>query len=436
MLTLSYLNSLREGEELCLYTLRSLVQYTQSSETTWLQYYRKHKKMSESTFVQCQFVHFSRLSVYPSSKQVQVIVSQNSLVDGIGLAIQSLAKADPAQNPSVIAVLAVHQNQPIDFCLLIINSLLAKSIMEHQKITLNKGSPKILPTTNIVLSQDILVYIRRLHQKLAGQVYSPFKLPSLQEMITKEEASQTKVLPSHVVEHHAKGPFSEECNMALYLLQRILSSGQLEGYQRIDFFVICPNCPPLISQVILDISKSGLVQHFGLSNTGSDDDDIWSNIIKRVIPCHPHYIEDTVHIITSNPNILFIVIVKSAHATSRVTLHSVSGKGEIPYAASDCNELLGCHDNSILLYLSSHPYVLQTNRSFIPVSNEINWPVSTPTSTNEGTTSGMVFQSVVNVISTDRTADEGLATECSNGIAVREDNQFEKLVLESCNKER
>ena len=407
MATLSYLNSLSEGETISLDLLQFFLQYVRTSETVWLQYHRKHKKMSESTFVQSQFIHFLKLSVQSNTNQVCVVVSQSSLNDGINIAMSGLKKTNPANCPKIIAVLALHQGPStscIDFCLLLIDKVLSKSLFESNKIT-----------PSLVINQELLLSIHRSRQTLEDSVHCPFQVPNLSVVINSDKAEKLVPTLPHVIEHRPIGPFPNECNVAYYLLQRVLSSDQLERYQDIGFYVLSPYYPPLLSQLVKDVAQSGLV-----------DTCTVESIVKHIVPNNTSAIESMIDRIKSCPNTLFVVIVKSAHVTCTIMNENFS-------LSNDSKEILNCHENTIILNLSAHPYVLQTKYSLVSPSCEIYWPSLSKKLDNESAStscsSQVVFQSAL--------SNSGVNdSELSSTPSVREDPQFEKLVSEACNKDR
>lgn len=412
MCTLSYLSSLGEGETICLSLLQFFLQYVRTSETLWLQYYRKHKKMSESTFVQSQFIHFLKLSVQSNTSQVCIIVSQSSLVDGINIAMAGLKKTNFSNCPKIIAVLAVHQSNSIDLCLLVVDKLIAKSLIEYN------NTKQTVPS--LVIDKDLLLPIHQVQQRLTGKVHFPFNASGFISVISTEDASSMKPSLSHTVEHHPKGPFVNECNVAYYLFQKVVSSDQLEQYQEIDFFLLCSQYPPLMSQLFQDIAQSGLL----LTSNNHSPQDVQDSIAKRIVSIQSTAMEDMVKAMKARPNTLFILIVKSAHITCSVMSDFIFGTSHGPLSSSDCKEILECQ-NFIMLNLSAHPYILQTKYSLVPPSCEIYWPPTT-TADKKMEESGFIFQSVLNHCSSD-------VEEIAN---VRRDCQFEKLVSSACNKDR
>ena len=427
LLTLSYLGSLQEGEGIVPEVLKTALYCTQSLEANWIQYYRKHKKMSESTFVQCQFIHFARVASNPVSGRMQIAISQQSLSEGLITALQSLSKLDStsAKQLDFVVVIAVHQNYPIEFCILIVNPYQAKWIMELQQSSLIKGTVMPLPSgIKLSMRNEILTSVRMFHKQLAGAVLVPFLVPDTPIGSYLENTKARSLIPSlsHLIEHRVRGPFSQQCSVGLYMLHRILNCGQLDPFQRIDFFVLCPSQPPLLSQIMSDIADSGLIEHLGIAE-GSDE--VFCAIKSRLVVSHPRKVEEMVSTIASHPNVLYLVIVKSAHTTTRIVLHQRCNKGDIPYdsGSSDCNEILATQSNAILLYTSSYPYALQTNRSLILPMNEIHWPKNSVAETAQGVSSGMQYCDVL--------SRDGPGDWCQ----IREDKQFEQVVTTMCHKE-
>ena len=433
LLTINYLNSLIDGECVNLEMMRWIFHNTLFSENQWVNYYRKHKKMTESTFVQLQFSHFVRISNHQNSGNVAVVVSQSSLSEGIVLALHSIKKSGQSLLPKFIIVVAVLQNIPSEMCIIVTDELQCKWLVDLQqflKPSIKAAAAKDTQFQRLSLSRDILMNMKRSQLHTGGDnVLSPF-LAHGKDVLLKEEAEQMVPPLSNVIEHRPNGPFTKLYDMALHMLQRILNAGHLDQYQKLDFFILCPTYPPLISQLINDIQENGLIQLLGI---GNHRDEILQAITQRIVKCSPSSMESMNNTIKNNRHVLFLVIVKCSHVISNVTTTSqpildTTDSSLHDNRTCDCRSMLS-HNNTIMLYTSAHPYALQTNRSLISASNEIHWPhsLTRQNQSNSEMSSGMEFCSLLKYKS---------AIPIEMWASVREDSAFEDNVLKACSSEQ
>lgn len=195
LLTICYLNSLLPGELMNTENLRAMMHYAQLGEMEWLHYYKKHKKMSESTFVQSQLMHLSRIAVYPVLGKIRVMISNQSLGEGVSVSLQNLAQLASVSKqslPEFVVVLAVRPSATIDFCVLVLNPLQVKILQEMQGQTLLNGRTRVRVKAGARLQDDcgnsdsvrlqvdkkLLALVRSFQRKLNGRVLIPFHHPS------------------------------------------------------------------------------------------------------------------------------------------------------------------------------------------------------------------------------------------------------------------
>ena len=479
LLTICYLNSLRSGERLSVESLRTMIHYAQLGETDWLHYHKKHKKMSESTFVQSQLMHFSRIVVYPVQGRVRLVVSNQSLGEGITETLQNLSQilnsgsaesTNKATVPDYLVVMAIRPLSTIDFCILVLDPLQVQLLSEMKLLSSHHESrsrryhrqrsnershvapsPRALrtltPTTastgnhvnsqgtlsssNLQIDRSILSSVQSFHRKLNGDVLLPYSSTELRRNVesmscitgsglttTMKMSNADSMTPNapHIIEYRPRGPFQDQYNVAMYMLQRILSSGaksKIEDFQAVDFRVLCPPDATFVSQTVSEIVASGVISHLTSSPSATcssasasspqegrfnftTSDSVYSEAERRVICCSPKdsggfhtFLKE----VESNQSTLYIVIAENGHLTNSIAhshSHSHSGSESTSttnasstsnttaankVCVSDSQRLLCSYSNCILLYVSSHPYSLQTNRSLVSPSCEIHWPV-------------------------------------------------------------
>lgn len=499
LLTICYLSSLQRGEQISVEVLRTMIHHAQLGEMEWLHYYKKHKKMSESSFVQAQLIHLSRVAVYPVQGKVRVVISNQSLNEGVVMALQRLAQlwTTSEQNfPEYWVVLAVRPSSTIDFCVIMTDPLQVQLLLElkmissdartkkqqqpHGSRTQTNSNPgsfqqhgmKTLTNSHsgfafssgskLHISKDLLLAVQSFQQRLDGGVLIPFYQPNSMQKSDSEsmlmgmgvmrmecrEADEFSPTYSHVVEHRPQGPFQDQYNVAMHMLQKILSywgnQAKIEEYQRVDFRILCPREASFVNQTMKEVMDAGLVEHLKLGESGkkgggggSDNKPIPMSTPKiggsvvgvskevenRIVCCAADdkgRFRALLKEIEADTSTLYIVVAENGHMTSHVVPESLTSPSSSSGLYSDDAQLL-CHlPNCILLNVSSHPYSLQTNRSFISFVNEIHWPISSDKSS-------LHFCSAADFRSN---RFQNLESEFEYGVRFREDQCFEEMFHE------
>lgn len=132
----------------------------------------------------------------------------------------------------------------------------------------------------------------------------------------------------------------------------------------------------LVGQTIAEISDSGILDYLELGGGGSSSP--LAEIEERIIRCSQDdssRFSSLLDEAEESPDVLYFVVAESAHLTSSI---ATLGK-ETPHSpttpTSDNLRLLCSLPNCLLVSVSSHPYLLQTNRSLISYANEVHWPL-------------------------------------------------------------
>lgn len=493
LLTICYLSSLQRGERISVENMRTMIHYAQLGELDWLHYYKKHKKMSESTFVQAQLIHLSRVAVYPVLGKVRIVISSQSLSDGIMTTMQNMTQLlnSPDQIlPEYWVVLAVRPSSTIDFCVLVVDPLQVQLLYElkliglgvksrkrqskaqqasagtvpgnsaaqHGKKALPSSHPAARPhsSSNLSMPRDLLIQVQSFREKLAGGVLIPFcqaadtcssdssTLAGLGLLrVDRSIADDLSPESSHLVEHRPQGPFQDQYNVAMHLLQKVLSnwgnSTKIEDYRRIDFRVLCPTEASFVSQTVLDIAESGIVGYLklgggkdassrkgGVSGTTASGSGLLSQskmVEDRVICCGSD--KDNAQFcsllaeLESSEDTLFVIVCENSHLTNGVVRTSEGSPCDASY--TDNAKLLCNFPNCIILNVSSYPYSLQTNRSFVSFSNEIHWPLMPDKS-------GLHYCSAGDFKTNQF---QNLESEFEYGVRFRDDQCFEEMFHEA-----
>ena len=473
-LVICYLNSLRPGEPINVENLRTMIHYAQAGEAEWILYNKKHRKMSESTYVQSQLMHLSRMLVYPTQGKVQIRTSNHNLTDGLIHVLYHLQYSSTSL-PDYVIAMALHTTATVDFCVLMIEPLqvlrlreaeLAASFDSKRKRQQTKSKQVSLtprpPSLKISPSNELLSAVRRFERSLKGVVQIPFYCSETKDQqSTRLSASIAESLvpaSSYVIEHKpsTSGPFQDQYKMAVILLQRILSSfnseTKIEDFKNVDFRVLCPPDASFNTQTVSEVFKSGLVEyledvslnktsgspsnHNSSSRTKSDYE---TESRRRVVCCNLSQdalrFQGLINDVQNNRDTMYLVVVENAHLTTKIAsklfpsavplTSSESETSSVPI--SDSVSLLSNTTNCIILNISSHPYSLQTSSCLIPpTTNQIHWqPSKSPTS--DGETSSQFCS----LHTFQRAHDNSGKEDTEFGVAFKEDVCFEEMCYKS-----
>ena len=383
-----------------------MLKYARTGEAEWLQYYKRHKKMSESTFVISQIMHLSRISVYPALGRVRVMISNEHLGQAITLTLKNLAQLVAMTTeglPDFVVVLAVRANVGVEFCVLVLEPLLTQLLLRQQKNRSRRLAQGVLrnaripPETghsgespssaDIKIDKKLLVVLRRLQRGLKGEVHVPFRDPGNGgTKVSQSEAEVMTPTAPHVIEHRPSGPFPWQWQVALHLMQRLSGSSgvSLESFRTMDFCVLCPHEDSFVRGVRRGVVEGGLGD---LVREGEGEGVLDERIIRCCEDDYPKFSKflNRVH---TNQETLFLVVVEHADITS-----SLVGGVAYDVAHGNRNNRGGCYGehnillgqaNVVMLYVTSLPYRLVTNRFLVSATNEIHWPMRSPGEEIEG----------------------------------------------------
>ena len=383
-----------------------MLKYARTGESEWLQYYKRHKKMSESTFVQSQLMHLSRISVYPALGRVRVMISNEHLGQGITLTLKNLAQLVAMTTealPDFVVVLAVRANVGVEFCILVLEPLLsqlllrqqksrsrrlAQGVLKNAKVAVGDGGSSSDPCSSaeVKIEKKQLIALRKLQRRLKGAVHIPFREPGNEIMMVPESKAEV-MTPSapHVIEHKPRGPFPAQYQVAMHLMQRLNGSGsgvKLDSFLSLDFCVLCPaEEVSFVSQVKRELVESGLGE---LVREGGCDGVLEERIIRC---CEEDYSKFSKFLneVHTHQETLYLVAVEHADITSSLS----GGVATSIVANSNGNNRTSCYGehkillgqpNVVMLYVTSQPYRLITNRFLVSAANEIHWPLQTSVS--------------------------------------------------------
>ena len=386
-----------------------MLKYARTGESEWLQYYKRHKKMSESTFVQSQLMHLSRISVYPALGRVRVMISNEHLAQGISLTLKNLTQLVTMTTealPDFVVVLAVRSNVGVEFCVLVLEPLLSQLLLRQQKNRSRRLAQGVLKNSRVAsapgvatettggsssslaeikIEKRLLVALRRLQRGLKGEVHIPFQEPGNRNVrVLQSKAEVMTPTTPHVIEHKPRGPFADQVTVAMHLMQRIATGNnavKLDNFRTLDFCVLCPPEANVVGEVRQGLVEGGLGE-LVRRGEGEGREEGGVALEDRVIRCcEEDYgkFSKFLNEVHTNQETLYLVVVEHADITSSlaggvvddITHSKGSGRGG---CYGEHKILLG-QPNVIMLYVTSLPYRLVTNRFLVSAANEIHWPM-------------------------------------------------------------
>ena len=483
LLTISYLTSLRPGEIVLAEDLRRYLYNAQCGELEWLEYYKKNKKMSENPFVQSFLMHLSRIVIYCASKQVRIMISNTSLTDGIIYSLKNLSQmASDRQKmlPNFVVVLALRQDTPLEFCIISANPLQVKAMIEYEigrpagrirellmkkrgrthspssvgipgsiSSRSNKYSLKKSHSYNLTfekkplsLSKDILTSVGQVRKQLGGKILVPFSLPAdgdvglVKDKVSLEEAE--KMIPPlpHIVEHLPSGPFQEQYNVALCLMQQISNADKnpgLSSYRKVDFSFLVPSDKLLYSELVSKIESFSIVAQLNICKPIVEK--VNRETIRRVICLtNPRDQEKLFRLSTrasKETQTLFVVIIENAHVFHQELFKAMLNDSSNNIVQTSFETLM-IAENVFFISVTSFPYSLISNHSMIPFSNEIYWQKCQNLSQTSGKKLDTQSQNMIFCSSDDYLTDNEAVPNDNGQVSYREDVVFEEQFQNIC----
>uniref|UniRef100_A0A8K9Y0T4 GREB1-like protein n=1 Tax=Oncorhynchus mykiss TaxID=8022 RepID=A0A8K9Y0T4_ONCMY len=311
-----------------------------------------------------QLPWLARLGASVTGGRVQVLVTQNSLGEGISESLRSLCNGPPHQQclPTYVVIVFASKMSGNEFCVLVLGKYQARALAEG------------MLTTNEFLKEIS-------YELITGKVSvleSNFKTTSLGEH-SSSPPSPTDLL-SDMFQIHS--PQLSVARSLLSLVCSIADSGSqsldLGRFCKVDFLVLVSPSHVLMNQTSHRIQQSGVLVDLGIEDASSAHQRSDQYVVRLDGDVHAK-MEAFMRKVKQNPYTLFVLI----HDNSHVDLTSArSGSvchGELQGIADrvvNCQEVLEAL-NLLVLQVSCFPFALQTRQSRISVHNEVHWPDNT-----------------------------------------------------------
>ncbi|XP_055722234.1 GREB1-like protein [Salvelinus fontinalis] len=345
-----------------------------------------------------QLPWLARLEASVSGGRVQVLVTQNSLGEGISESLRSLCSGPPHQQclPTYVVIVFASKMSGNEFCVLVLGKYQARALAEGMLTTneflkeisyeLITGKVSVLESNfkTTSLGDNLDKQLLHIQRQLKGQVIQPFQsdvtnhIPS-QEAATMVPPSESELL-SDMFQIHS--PQLSVARSLLSLVCSIANSGSqsldLGRFCKVDFLVLVPPSHILVNQTAHRIQQSGVLVDLGIEDASSAHQRSDQYVVRLDGDFHAK-MEAFMRKVKQNPYTLFVLIHDNSHVDLTSARSGLVCHGELQGIADrvvNCQEVLEAL-NLLVLQVSCFPFALQTRQSRISVHNEVHWPANT-----------------------------------------------------------
>ncbi|KAH0617786.1 hypothetical protein JD844_016373 [Phrynosoma platyrhinos] len=298
-----------------------------------------------------QLPWLARLIASVSQDMVHVVVSQNSLAEGISETLRSLSEMKCQQRlPDYVVAICTSKIRGNEFCVVVLGQHQSRALAESMLTTsefLKEISYELITGKiiihihfcfNLLLGDELDKLLETMQQKRGDNVIIPFN-GDVNECVSSQEAAAMVCTQELDLDTETFQIYQPQLTIARKLLSQVCAiadsgnqSLDLGHFSKVDFIVVVPRSEVLVQQTIQRIRQS-------------------EKIMKKYVK--------------------IVCFISFPSAISSSLSH-----GEPSYGLADrvinCREVLEAF-NLLVLQVSSFPYGLQTMQSRISSANEVHW---------------------------------------------------------------
>ncbi|XP_038157488.1 GREB1-like protein isoform X5 [Cyprinodon tularosa] len=344
-----------------------------------------------------QLPWLARLEASVSGGSVQVVVTHNSLGEGISESLRSLCEGPQHQQrlPTYVIIICASKMNGNEFCVLVLGKYQARALAEGMLTTneflkeisyeLITGKVSVLAShfKTTSLGDNLDKQLIRYQRRRKGQVILPFQGDVTDNIHSQEPASMSPP-PDTEVLNRLFQIYPAQLTVARSLLSQVCSiadSGtqnlDLGRFCKVDFLVLVPPSHVLVHQTAQRIRQSGVLVDLGNEDAYTAHQKSEKYVVRLDADVHTK-MEAFMKKVKQNPYTLFVLIHDNSHVDLTSALSGSVCHGELQGLADrvvNCQEVLEAM-NLLVLQVSCFPYTLQTHQSRISIHNEIHWPSS------------------------------------------------------------
>ncbi|XP_049626145.1 GREB1-like protein [Suncus etruscus] len=341
-----------------------------------------------------QLPWLARLIASVSQDLVHVIVTQNSLAEGISETLRTLSEMRHYQRlPDYVVAICASKIRGNEFCVVVLGQHQSRALAESMLTTseflkeisyeLITGKVSFLAShfKTTSLGDDLDKLLEKMQQRRGDSVVTPFN-GDLNECVSPQEAAAMVPMQNLDLDNETFQIYQPQLTVARKLLSQVCAiadsgsqSLDLGHFSKVDFIIIVPRSEVLVQQTLQRIRQSGVLVDLGLEENGTAYQRAEKYVVRLDSEIQTKF-EVFMRKVKQNPYTLFVLVHDNSHVELTSVISGSLSHGEPSHGLADrvinCREVLEAF-NLLVLQVSSFPYTLQTQQSRISSSNEVHW---------------------------------------------------------------
>ncbi|KAM4706002.1 GREB1-like protein [Rhinophrynus dorsalis] len=343
---------------------------------------------------QAQLPWLARLSASVSQDLVHVLVTQNSLAEGISETLRSLVEMKHQQKlPDYVVAICSSKMRGNEFCVIALGKYQSRVLAESMLTTseflkeisyeLITGKVSFLAShfKNTSLGDDLDKLLEKIQRKRGDNVVIPFN-GDVKDCVSSQEAASMVPTQGRGCDAESFSIHQAQLMMARKLLSQVCAiadSGSqcldLGRFSKVDFIIVVPRSEVLVQQTVRKIRLSGVLTDLGLEDAISAHQKADKYVLRLDGDVQAKF-EAFMRKVKQNPYTLFVLIHDNCHVDLNSAMSGTLSHGDPTHGL--CDRIINSSEvqeaqNLIVLQVSSFPYALQTQQSRISPCNEVHW---------------------------------------------------------------
>nr|XP_031546023.1 GREB1-like protein [Vicugna pacos] len=341
-----------------------------------------------------QLPWLARLIASVSQDLVHVIVTQNSLAEGISETLRTLSEMRHYQKlPDYVVTICASKIRGNEFCVVVLGQHQSRALAESMLTTseflkeisyeLITGKVSFLAShfKTTSLGDDLDKLLEKMQQRRGDSVVTPFN-GDLNVYVSPQEAAAMIPTQTLDLDNETFQIYQPQLVVARKLLSQVCAiadsgsqSLDLGHFSKVDFIIIVPRSEVLVQQTLQRIRQSGVLVDLGLEENGTAYQRAEKYVVRLDNEIQTKF-EVFMRRVKQNPYTLFVLVHDNSHVELTSVISGSLSHGEPSHGLADrvinCREVLEAF-NLLVLQVTSCPYTLQTQQSRISASNEVHW---------------------------------------------------------------